>query len=62
MVWNSLSPNMCWLIDVKNTMIYHGYVMAFKYRDIQILWCQTGPKKELSLARKSDLNSNSWHN
>jgi hypothetical protein len=25
-------------------MIYYGYVMAFKYRGIQILYSQTGPK------------------
>jgi hypothetical protein len=42
-VWNTLSLNMCCWIDVKNVM-YHGYVMAFKYCDIQILWCQTSPK------------------
>jgi hypothetical protein len=38
-----LSLNMCWWIDVKNSMIYHGYVISFKYRGIQILCYQIGP-------------------
>jgi hypothetical protein len=38
-----LSPNMYWLIDVKNIMIYRDYVIALKYRDIQILCCQICP-------------------
>jgi hypothetical protein len=32
-----VSKHMLW-IDVKNTMIYHGYIMTFKYYSIQTLW------------------------
>jgi hypothetical protein len=40
-----LSPNMYWLIDVKNIMIYYDYVIALKYHGIQILCCQTCPRQ-----------------
>jgi hypothetical protein len=41
---NTLFPNICWWVDVKNTMIYYSFIIAFKYHGIQILCSQIGPK------------------
>jgi hypothetical protein len=39
---------MCWWIYVKNTMIYHGYVITFKY---------FAPKEALHIYRGMEMDS-----